>query len=261
MGHTRLGELPATRNWRQVVSLLDGGGDTAQIALATADAAERGLALADSDEGLAYSFFLLTQVPLAAKSDDFAAALKDLGVSVSGDPSLFDLAGGIAEAVAVHARQTGRKTDIGEMARLAAVESLVAVCRRRPKDLFLSETEDVRRTLAEHATPTRFSTLAHEYFSRFLGRFLTYHLSRELSMHVGPGRRRFKSIPEHNEFKNALELHCRQTAKIVQTFAGGWHSKTNYESGITLRKAGNFVHVALSKMIAELEKRGGADDS
>jgi hypothetical protein len=33
MGHTRLGELPATRNWRQVVGLLDGGAGTGEIAL------------------------------------------------------------------------------------------------------------------------------------------------------------------------------------------------------------------------------------
>ena len=144
----------------------------------------------------------------------------------------------------------------GEMARLAAVESLVAVCRRRPKGFFDTDADNVRGALAEHATSKRFGLLAHEYFSRFLGRFLSYHLSRQLSMHVGPKQRqRFKNIPQHNEFNDALALHCRQTARIVQSFAGGWHSKTDYESGITLRKAKNFVHVALKKMVAVIGQK------
>src|SRR5262249_33228822 len=35
MGHIRLGELPRTRKWSQVVGLLEGGAGTAQIANAT----------------------------------------------------------------------------------------------------------------------------------------------------------------------------------------------------------------------------------
>ena len=46
MGHTRLGDLPRTRRWGEVVGLLACGASTAQVANATMDAAERGLNLA-----------------------------------------------------------------------------------------------------------------------------------------------------------------------------------------------------------------------
>ena len=43
MGHMRLGDLPRTRKWQQVVGLIEGGAGTAQLANATISAAERGL--------------------------------------------------------------------------------------------------------------------------------------------------------------------------------------------------------------------------
>jgi hypothetical protein len=256
MGHTRLGELPATRNWRQVVALLNSEADTPEIAQATAVAAEQGLSLADQDEGLLYSWYLLCHVPLAARTGQFADSLTLLGISVPPEPSLFDIASGFAEAVDSHQRSAPGRTDIGEMARLSAVETLMELGRRRTPSLIGSAADDTRDTLREHSTSNRFGILAHEFFARFMNRFLAYHLSRELSRHVGPGQR-FSDIAQHNAFNDALDLHCRQAARIVQEFAGDWYGKANYEAGITLRKAKGFVRHALEKLRDELARRGG----
>jgi hypothetical protein len=43
MGHIRLGTLPKTQKWDQVVGLIAGGADVGRIAGASADAAEHGL--------------------------------------------------------------------------------------------------------------------------------------------------------------------------------------------------------------------------
>ena len=40
MGHIRLGDLPRTRQWKQVVTLIDGGAGIAQLANATIAVAE-----------------------------------------------------------------------------------------------------------------------------------------------------------------------------------------------------------------------------
>src|SRR5215469_16132475 len=63
MGHIRLGTLPKTQKWNQVVNLIASGGDVERIAAASADAAEHGLERAAHDEGLAHAFWLLTQIP------------------------------------------------------------------------------------------------------------------------------------------------------------------------------------------------------
>lgn len=47
MGHLRLGRLPRTQKWKEVIGLVDGGGSAAQVADATIDATEAQLSGAD----------------------------------------------------------------------------------------------------------------------------------------------------------------------------------------------------------------------
>lgn len=254
MGHIRLGNLPRTRKWQQVVALLDpdSGAGMPQIAAATLDAAKRGLEEAARDPALVHSFWLLTQLPHCARAGDFISELKRVGISVQSAPTLMELVGGFADAVDNHVRGTGGRTDLGEMAQMGAAESLTAVLRERTQSLFGTTPEMVQGQLAALATKKQFSVLARDFFANLTERYLGYFLSRQTSS-------QFKSVEANREFREALSVHCRQASKIVEEFAGSWYSKTNYEGGITPRKAANFVHVALTKLRKELEK--GAEDA
>jgi Trypsin len=60
----RLGRLPATKRWQQVVALLAQGAPTEKVAGASAQAAEHALEHARGDPALLQSFWFLTQIPL-----------------------------------------------------------------------------------------------------------------------------------------------------------------------------------------------------
>jgi hypothetical protein len=255
MGHSRLGTLPDTSRWRKLVGLIAGGADVAAVADATMHAAETGLKLADGDEGLKHTFYLLSQVALASRQDDFLVALKDAGITIAHEPSVLSLVSSFTSAVDDHLRQTRSRTDIGEMAQMAAAETLTSLLRERSKSLFGTTSAEIKDAVREYSTTAGFANLAHDFFSRFTQRFLIYHLSRELPNHVGEGKR-FRTPAEHSQFVDRLKAHSRQAAVIVQQFAGGWYSKTNFEGGITPRKAQGFVHVALKKLQKELKLRG-----
>lgn len=143
MGHLRLGDLPRTRKWQQVVGLIDGGAGAAQIANATISAAERGLNLAAEDSGLVETVWLLTQLPQAARSDDFAGALRQAGLDVGDSPTLMEVVGAFADAVDHRLAESGGRTDLGEMAQMAAVETLNRVIGERAQSLFGTTAEDV----------------------------------------------------------------------------------------------------------------------
>lgn len=246
MGHIRLGNLPRTRKWQQVVALLDSGAATDQVAAATLDASKQGLEDASRDPALTYSFWLLTQLPLCARKLEYSEELRKLGIDAANDPGLLDLVGAFTDSIDAHIQRTGGRTDLGEMAQMGAAESLTATLAQQTESLFGTTPADVQRELASLATPKNFSLLARDFFSRLSERYLTYFLSRELSNN--------RTVAENRQFREALTLHCQQASKIVEEFAGGWYSKANYEGGITPRKAGNFIHVALKKLRAELEK-------
>jgi hypothetical protein len=253
MGHQKLGRLPRSKIWQGVVALLNAGAPMPEVAAATARAAERSMIDAASDPATKHAFWLLTQVPLAARGKNPFAALKRLGIAVSNDPSLADVAASLMAAVDRELIASGGGSDYGEIAELSAVESLYALASREP-DLLGEGREVVAGALGRLAEPNTFAVLAREFFSRLTRRHLNYFLSRELGLHVGPAER-FTSLRDHAAFEAALEQHCKEASRIIKEFATQWFAKHTREDGIDRAKAGRFVHMASKKIRDELEQR------
>jgi hypothetical protein len=260
MGHIRLGTLPKTQKWNQVVSLIALGADVERIAAASADAAEHGLERASQDEGLAHAFWLLTQIPQAARHSNFSERLWELGLTgLSSRPTLFEIVAAFTRAIDGHVRERGKRTDLGEMAQHAASDTLASLAGRDLPSLFAPTASDVQRALAKLGTSDRFSIVARDFFSRLTSRSLGYFLSRELSKHVGPNKR-FAAVGDHSDFTDALDLHCRQASRIIKEFSGGWYGKIlQQEKQISQDDARDFAHVAFKKLRAELRVRRDAD--
>jgi hypothetical protein len=60
MGHVRLGILPKSRKWNQLVNELRLGADIDEIAASAANAAEASLQAASNDPAFLHAFWLLT---------------------------------------------------------------------------------------------------------------------------------------------------------------------------------------------------------
>jgi hypothetical protein len=256
VGHQHLENLPRSKHWVTVVSLIAGDASLERIAEATSQAAEKSMIDASDDPAVRYAFYLLTQIPLAADGSDFPAALRRLGLSVSDAPDLYEIGSAFMQAVDAFSAHENR-TDYGEMAQLSAVEALQSVAGRELGDLFAPDRARVQHALAGLATVKQFAVLSRDFFSRLTRRHLAFYLDRELSNHVGEGHR-FTSLGEHAAFEDALDLHCREASRIIKEFAGTWFSKHVFEGGIDPGKAGRFVHVAAGKIREELRRRGSA---
>jgi hypothetical protein len=259
VGHIRLGTLPRTRRWAQVVAQIEGGASAPQVANATITAAEKGLARAANDRGVVEAVLLLMQLPLAARSEDFASTLWGSGVNVSSSPGLMEIIGAVTDAIDARLANNAGRTDLGEMAQMAAAEALAEVVGARTTSLFGTTPEDVRQALAELATARQFGTLAKHFFARLTCKCLDYFLSRALADHVGEGRR-FTTLAQQGEFTRALETHCNEAAVIVERFSGEWFSKEKFEAGgIARPRVAAFTGGAMAKLIAELKARARPD--
>jgi hypothetical protein len=259
MGHNHLGTLPRSRKWNEVVNLLVSEGDLEVIAAASAEAAEYSLEHASNDQGFAHAFWLLAQIPQAARRTDFSEQLARLGLDVSKNPSLLEIVGAFTRAVDRHVQATGRRSDLGEMAQHAAAETLSTLVGRQLPNLFGSTARDVQRAFARFANSDQFSTVARDFFSRLMSHSLGYFLSRELSKHVGP-EKRFTTIAEHREFKAALDLHCREASRIIKEYSRDWYGNAiRQEEFVSKEKANSFAPLAFRKIRAELRKRRDAN--
>ena len=122
-----------------------------------------------------------------------------------------------------------------------------------------------------HPNPERFNArsgvsrvaialaLSRELFARLTRRSLDYYLSRELSNHIGAGKR-FRDDRARSQFDVALNRHCREASRIIEAFAGGWYGKNVYQGdGLTPEAIRRFAPVAFKKVRAELRKRRDAE--
>jgi hypothetical protein len=257
MGHQDIAKSLATRKWRAVIAKIADGASVEAIASATTEAAEASLKAYSNDRTVRRAFFLLARVPVAARQSKFSTELRALGLAVDDAPNLITICAAIMQAID---GSDSTRSDLGEMAALSAVESLQAVAGRSLVDLFgshIGSTDETQKALAGLATVKQFGVLARDFLARLVRHHLDYYLSRELPNHVGTARR-FASVREHMEFEEAVELHCREAANVIVRFAGQWHSKANFEGGISEEKAGAFAFHAFEKLREELRSRRGS---
>ena len=199
MGHSLVGHLPTTRRWQEVVRLLALGEEVEQIAAASALAAESSLPRLRNDPAFVSSLWLLIQIPRAARSEDFAEALRGLGLDVGPDPGLMDVASAL--------RGCDRSTGSAKWPPQRFWRDGAAGCSRDAHHarrwllptLFGATSSDLKRALGRLATVDQFRGVARDFFARLTRRCLDYYLSRALAHHVGPGKRS-RSLAGESEF-------------------------------------------------------------
>ncbi len=255
MGHIRLGRLPKTLRWTQVVELLDTAPEDApNIAAAVAAAAEHRLRQLSDDPSLRYCFWILTRVAWASRGERFVQDLSRIGIEVRADASTLTFISSLTEHIR---RELASETDSGhftELSSLALRRALTETVGEQGPSLFGTSLEDLQRAFRTSSTSHQFGLLSRRFFGDFLARTLRSFIDRDLSQHVGGGGQ-LAGIGESLEFTRALDVYARQSARIVENFAGGWYSKHNWESKgeVSLDDAQKFVAVALRKLRMELK--------
>jgi hypothetical protein len=260
MGHNRLGRLPRTRRWREVVDLLDAPSISVDaVASAVVEAADRRFREIANEPALNYAFWILTRVTWAARSDSFLRDLAWLGVRESPDASALGLISGAVQHVRSELSRFPDQNDFTEIATLAVSRALTETVGREGPDLFSSTADDARRAFRAYSTAARFGELARIFFADVMARSLRAFVDREVSNHTHPGKA-IKTTGDGAAFLEALDLHARQGARIVEEFTGGWYSLHNWETSgdISLDESSRFVAQAMRKLRAELKQ--GADD-
>jgi hypothetical protein len=267
MGHQRLGSLPKSFRWNELVSLMSSEGrsdeipftdeDVSNIVRTTLFAADGALRKSIDDPGLRHAYYLLTQIALASRYPDWIQRLAKVGVILNPQADATDLVVALQSAVDDHLFTVRASSDVASAAQHAAGEAILTIVGPRSRTLFGSSGEELRIAVRNASTKAGFSVLAQTFFASFLARFLNFYVSRISASETGSGS--IQQIGDLTHFNDALKVHCRQSAEIVRPFAGEWYSKTEYERGIAPDNTGGFVAVAIGKLRAEL--RTQADDS
>lgn len=263
MGHVRLGRLPRTRKWREVVDLIAAGADAAQVACATLRAAEQAFSYrsVSQDAGFNQAVWLITQLGLSAQASDPIQYLREHDISIPPQVSPLGLVAAFSDAMDGYVNRSGARSDLSELAHRALVDAVGS--RLGPKtdgQLFGTTQDTVKDALATFGNPREFAHLSRAFFSRLTRECMDYYLSQTLNSQVGE-HRRFASTNEKAQFDEALTVHCREAARIVEQYSADWFSKHRFEEDgrISRESVQGFASWAMKKMTAELKAGAHAD--
>ena len=166
MGHIRLGTLPLSKKWREVVDLIATDASVEEIAEAAADASDKDLSRASRDPRLQFVSDLLVRLPLLARAPRFEDALADLDIDGSDLASVTGLLAGLDRAIDRNNFDLRGSSDAGEPAKAALLESLSVQLRDRLPTLFEPTPQEIRKALASFASGDAFAWLARDFFAR-----------------------------------------------------------------------------------------------
>jgi hypothetical protein len=262
MGHSRIGTLPKTREWREVVDFIANGANVAAVADKALVAAQKALLTTKGDLGFREAVHLLAQLGAAARSEDPAAHLEGLGVELRDGYSAVDLVTALSAAVDRRMEGRGQRSDWGEMAKGALVTAVTESMRHTEARLFDPTRQDLNADLQRFRTEKGFGILGRAFFGAMSGRVLNYFLTKSLGTHVGAGQR-FATMKEFSEFRKAMATHNGEASQIVEKYSGQWLQKQFREcpTGITRDAAEGFGAHAIHKMQLELAARAGRNGS
>lgn len=253
MGHNTLGVLPRTIVWQSVVRLIAEGAPVEEVVAESADVTENALLRAAEDPVFVEAVRLLLAIPAAARAEDFAAALRGLGLQVPDRPELLDIV--TAAGLRLDAQSRQGRTDLGELAGRALSATLSDSIGERLPGLFEATAEDVQREARRLSWNKALSEYSRRFFSRLVGDSLSYWLDRTLADHIGAGQR-FATIAERTGFDRELDRFAWESSRIIKEFSGGWYGKTLFQEGeFTSRSAAAFGAIAMKKIVDDLRTR------
>lgn len=228
--------------------------DIEQIASQTVGAAERRLRQLSDDPSLGYALWFLARIAWASRTEVFVSRLEAFGFALDADdPALSFIAQSSDHLREIFSRlpQSG---PFGELASLALRRTLSETVGQQSGSLFGASVSDLQLAVREYSTSSGFSVMARRFFADFMARTIRFFVDREVSNAAG-GDRALQGTDATRRFDEALDLYCRQSARILDNFAADWFSKRNWLTGgeVSRDEAQGFVAVALRKLRSELQ--------
>lgn len=252
MGHIRLGELPKTKRWSQVVRLMDDPEATiGVVAGAIVGAAEQAYRDAGADPGIVESLRSMAILADASRSADFAGQLREAGFQISGDEDAIGLLRVVLRETEDRFGPTAQRSVFTEFALGALQESLTETVTSQTGSLFLTGLEDAKDAYRQVSTERGFARLSRLFFARLLARSLRYFTDQAAASRLGAGGR-LNTEADLAAFNDAVDQYGREASRIVEEFAGSWYSKRRWKGGVDQTEG--LAAIAMRKVADELRR-------
>lgn len=253
MGHSLLGRLQKTKEWKDVIALIAVGGEAPAVAEKVIMASEKAFDEVQNDPTFKKVMAYIVDLAQAGATDDPKAAFEQLGIQITESTGPLEITMAIHSALDQQCHQTNDDSDFGEQAINALTSTLVEHMKDNQLQLFDQGEAKTLSPLAKLGSPSEFGKFGQRFFANLTNNTLQYFLSKDLGTHVGEGKR-FATMNQMRQFEDAIQTHCRESSFITKQYCQGWLAKHLKETGghISADAAGRFGWYGMNKMRSEI---------
>ena len=253
MGHERVGGLPRTKRWQDVMGgIADAAaadGDVRELANATLENVRSRLVGIHGDTGFIASFQFLLGLALSASPAIDKTSLGGPVVDLESNPSPLKLAGALREYVA----DNTQSAEYAEIARKAAVDVISIWTEQQTRQLsFTGEHEQASEVWRRASDGRGFCEVARLFFGKFVERYLNYFIGREASSHLANTEDRERLARRLGDHVDGVSHHAFETARITQSFAAGWFNRYARDRMPAATEISGFLSHSVGKLREEL---------
>jgi len=261
MGHERVGFLPKTKKWndlvRQVGSVYTSDFPVESIAAATLQNVRKRYEILFRDSAVKEVFTFLVAFSRACRFSNAYSELQNSGVLIPEHPTPLSIVKALHQCVS----KREAASEYGQLALAAAADAIgqwhkqhsttqVPMFQTSPKSF------EPWRDLGKGAG---FCELARLYFGKLTERYLNYFLDRAASAKLPNIQQRDRFQHDITKYVDDISKHAFETAKITQSFAAGWFTAHTREGLPDHQEVEGFLAVAFGKLRDELRREEEAE--
>lgn len=251
MGHERVGALPHTKLWRDVVAQIAASSgseaDVAGLARSTIENVRSRFRRLHRDDGVLAAFQFLVALSRSASAETGTSSRLD--IDLDSNPSTLRIVAELRSWVDSHQEST----EYAEIAKKAAADSIALWSEQQKQQPALFPHEGDSKEIWRRAyNGAGFCEVARLFFSKFTERYLNYFLSREASAVLNDAGERDRLSSQLQEHVDGVSKYAFETSRITQSFAAGWFNRHARDRAPSEEELEGFLSMAFGKMREEM---------
>lgn len=259
MGHVRIGFLPHTRQWNDIVNRLSSyNNDISTVAVVadrTLEAVRKEYEKLQYDESVKKAVCYLSGIIVSSRQKDQVSFLQENGYEIDGDVTLFSIIGCLVKTL----QTDSGSLETNKLVKDAAVQAIMEYYQYHCEDqlsLFSSENNP----FTNKGSGKEFCELARYFFASLTEKQIRYYIDREASSVIDDYSKYVHFSDALTELSVEVSKHAFEISQIMQSFAAGWFNKYALSSIPTESSISDFLRIALGKMREEFRLEAVKDE-
>lgn len=253
MGHERVGALPHSRRWRDIVAQMESFSGSAEEVAALAEATLKNVRSRYQklhvDDGVISAFQFLVALAKSTSTGDGQSNSQSPTIDLDENPSPLRLVAELRSWVDAH-QDSQEYADIAKKASADAI--MLWSDQQKQQPTLFSEEQDSKYIWQRADNGSGFCEVASLFFSKFTERYLNYFLEREASAVIVGSRERDNLGFQMREHNARVSRYAFETSRITQSFAAGWYNRHARDEIPPVKEIESFLSRAFAKMEEDL---------